>query len=124
MLVAWGMLLSFALLLPFCQFLRLLSGRWDLVIDRSAGTLRLPQSQGRREELVVPLASITTVKLETIMTRTSKGGTGFNYAPVVCFNASNGQHQEERHVVWLNKKSAHALVEWLRKQLKGHSSAM
>ena len=121
MLVVWGVFLSAVLLPACCQWLRVLSGRWDLIIDRAAGTMRLPQSQGRKEKLVVPMASITNVKLETIIPPYDRRVEP-SYAPVVCFNASNGQHQEERIVVWINKTSAQTLVEWLRKRLKAHSS--
>jgi hypothetical protein len=124
MLVAWSVILLAAVLTPFCQWLRVLSGRWDLVIDRTAGTMRLPRSQGRKEELVLPLASIIDVTLETLEYRGLKGGRSFNYAPVICFNASNGDYEEEQIVMWPSKKSAQALVDWLREQLKAYSPLM
>jgi hypothetical protein len=124
MLVAWSLIFFVAILALVCQWLRVLSGRWDLIIDRTAGTMRLPRSQGRKQELVLPLASVVDVTLDTLGYLTAKGGRSFNYAPVICFNASDGDYHEERIVMWLNKKSAQALVDWLREHLKAYSPLM
>ena len=124
MLVAWSLMFFVAVLAPVCLWLWILSGRWDLIIDRTAGTMRLPRSQGRKEEIVLPLASVVDVTLETLDYRTAKGGRSYNYAPVICFNTSDGGYQEERIVMWLNKNSAQALVDWLREQLKTYSPLM
>jgi len=118
MIVVWSIVVPFVLLASFCQWLRILSGRWDFVIDRTAGMVRLPRSQGRKEEIVVPLANVLCVDLETCEFRKAKGGSSFSYAPVILFVTGDEQPHVERLVIWLREKSAQALVDWLSGQIR------
>ncbi len=118
MIVVWSVVVSLVLLACLCEWLRILSGRWDLVIDRAAGIVRLPRSQGRKEEIIVPLANVLCVELETVEFRKAKGGSSVSYAPVVLFVTADEQPQVERLVIWLREKLAQALVDWLSEQIR------
>jgi len=119
MLVAWGTIVTAGLLVFVFQWSKLISGVKDVVIDDMARTVMLPQTMGRKESLMIPIASITGIDLEKITNRTSEGDASTSYVPTVSFTTDDGQKRKERIVKWQDESRARALATWIWLRIQG-----
>lgn len=112
--VVWAVVLGIGFTSAYWRWQNIRSGRYDLVLDESAGWLELPwkdrQGPGRR----VPLTAAKRVRVETVEERRTKGGTTRLHYPVLQFRPGHGesvrlgtfyvQSRAERFANWLSRR--------------------
>ena len=80
---------------------------------------RLPQTFGRKEDVMVAMARIEAVQVRTLTHHSSKGGTSYTYAPELMWRDEDGQLQQDKLTEWHDGSRAEAFAEWLRRRLAG-----
>jgi hypothetical protein len=118
MFLAWGIILGGGIIAGFHAYRKLVKGDSDLVIDDFRGTVTLPRTFNRQEEVVVPSEKIISIEIEEVEKRDSEGGTQRSYVPTVVFTDENGSQRREKLIEWRDEASAKGLVEWLRERLR------
>src|SRR5712672_1108189 len=66
MRVTWSLILCGALLAGAWHAFKVLSGKYDLIIDETTGSMELPATQGRKSRRRVPLSEVQGVYVETV----------------------------------------------------------
>jgi hypothetical protein len=117
MVVVWLLIGSAAAWGYVTQAKKLAAGAYDLVIDKATGTVRIPGTMGRKEEIVLPLASITGLDVDAIAKRAGKG-IAYRYAPAILFTSSDGCRQKEPLVELPTAARARALAGWIGERLQ------
>jgi hypothetical protein len=116
MAVTWCMILGGGLLAGGWHLLRILSGKYDLVLDKLGSAIELPLTHGRKTRLRVPAAIVHNVRVETVTKSTYDGeGTSPMFAPTL--EVSEPEPRSERLVEWYDDERAESFVRWLRDQL-------
>lgn len=118
MFVAWGIILGGSVIAGLYAHHKLGRGDSDLVIDDFHGTVALPRTFGRQEDVVVPSGKIVAIEVEQVEKRDSDGGTQRSYVPTVIFTSEDGSQRREKLIEWRDEASAEGLVEWLRERLR------
>ncbi len=116
--VVWGVVAGVALAVYFWRTYVVGSGVKDLVIDDERHVLSLPQSFGRKEDILVPLASVIKTDVRTRVHRSSKGGTSYTYVPRIHWRDQQGQEHEEQLIEWHDSARAYALTQWLAERIR------
>jgi len=98
------------------QWRKIAAGMDDLVIDEGAATLQLPLTYGRKELRTVSFTDVAQVRVETIVSTNSKGGTTYRYEPTLYLR--DGEAKGERLASWNAKARADSFAAWLREQLR------
>ncbi|UCD75213.1 MAG: DUF3592 domain-containing protein [Phycisphaerales bacterium] len=119
--VVWAAALGLAMLVYFWRTYLVGSGAKDLVIDDGAGMLSLPQTFGRKEDVIVAMAAVDAVEVRTITHHSSKGGTSYTYAPELSWRDEGGELQRDRLAEWHDEARAKAFVDWLRRRIAEHT---
>jgi hypothetical protein len=101
----------------FWQWRKMLSGVEDLVINKAAGTLDLPQSVtfGRKERVTAKIADIESLTVEQIAHTSSKGGVSYTYAPTLRLRGPEAGLQKLAD--WSDRVKADDFTGWLRRQI-------
>src|SRR5262249_46820404 len=99
MVVVWSIVLGSAGLGYLILAARVASGKADLVIDRFQRTLTLPQTFGRKEPVVVPMADLVAIEAVTVEKQASEG-TIRQYVPTVRWRDAGGDLQEGKLAEW------------------------
>jgi hypothetical protein len=115
--VVWAAVVAVAAGMYFWRKLVVGSGAKDLVIDAEAGMLSLPQTFGRKTDVVVALNAVSGIDVERIVHHGSKGGTSYSYAPRILWKRDDGTAENDRLVEWWDEGRAGAFATWLRGQL-------
>jgi hypothetical protein len=113
----WGFVLVPSVLIYFWRTFVVGSGAKDLVIDEDARTLSLPQTFGRKLDIIAPFDAVTELDVEEIIHRSSKGGTSYTYAPRLTWNDEQGAPRQERLAEWHDARRAGHFIAWLRDRL-------
>jgi hypothetical protein len=113
----WAVVLAAAVGVYFWRKLVVGSGAKDLIIDADGGMLSLPQTFGRKTDVVVALDAVSGIDVERIVHHSSKGGTSYSYAPELKWTRNGGPVQSDRLVEWWDEARAGAFADWLRQQL-------
>jgi hypothetical protein len=113
----WMVVLAAAIGVYFWRKLVVGSGAKDLIIDTDAGMLSLPQTFGRKTDIVVALDAVSGIDVERIVHHGSKGSTSYSYAPRLNWNSDDGAVESGRLVEWWDADRAEELAGWLRGQL-------
>jgi len=116
--VVWACVLVPAVVVFLWKKLRIGSGARDLIIDRDDRMLSLPQTFGRKEDVIVPVEGITSVEVQQIAHRGSKGGTSYTYAPTLHWTDDAGEPRSDKLAEWMSESRAEAFAEWLREQIE------
>jgi hypothetical protein len=114
----WGVAIAAALVVYFWRTYLVGSGAKDLVIDDDAGMLSLPQTFGRKEDVIVAATAVDAVAVRTIAHHSSKGGTSYTYAPELTWRNREGQIRQDRLAEWHDESRAEAFADWLRNRLQ------
>jgi hypothetical protein len=96
------------------QWQKTRSGRFDLIIDESDGTVELPVTFDRKERISLSSSDIVDVTVETIANKGSEGGTSYTYAPTLNLRDRPAAKLAE----WYTQSRAQQFADWLRPQLK------
>jgi hypothetical protein len=111
----WGIVLGLGLIAVLWQWLRLRSGRLDMVIDESAGWMEVPAEGGNRQPRRIPFTAVQRVDVETVSERTSGRRNTVTYHPVLHLRTGHGDsirvgkfHLETR---------AQGFADWLRQKV-------
>lgn len=123
MCVAWGVILGGGGIAALNCHRKLARGDSDLLIDEFRGTVTLPRTCGRREEVVVPWEKIIALDVERIETRNSDDEIQRDFVPTIVFTADDGSQRRDKLIEWKDEASAEGLVEWLRERLKVQPSS-
>lgn len=114
-LVVWAVVLGIAATAGIWQWGRIRTGRYDLVFDEPGGWIEVPALDKRSSRRRVPTDKIARVEVETVVTRTSKGGTSRSYIPLLHFQPGYGDSVRLRSFVLETR--AEAFAEWLRQKV-------
>jgi hypothetical protein len=116
MLVTWTAILCGGAVAGAWHAFRVLSGRYDLIIDELNGAIELPITQGRKSRCRLPFSSVQSVYVDRIQ-KPSGGGeqSSPKYAPTL--NIQGATPATERLVEWFDAEKAGLFVEWLREKL-------
>lgn len=95
--------------------IRILAGKYDLVIDDLHGTIELPATQGRQERRRVAFANLDCIRLETEVHRDADGDASYAYIPTL--HLAGVTPETERLNKWYDESKARAFVDWLRTTL-------
>jgi len=98
------------------QWRKIAAGKDDLVIDEGAATLQLPLTYGRKELRTVSFADVGQVRVETIVSTNSKGGTTYRYEPTLYLRHDGAKG--ERLASWNALARADSFAAWLRERLR------
>lgn len=118
MIVAWGVILGGGGIAYFYFHRKLARGDSDLLIDDFRGTVALPRTCGRQDEVVVPSGKIMAIEVERVEKRDSDGDIQHSYIPTLIFADDDGSQRREKLTEWKDEASAEGLAEWLRERLK------
>lgn len=92
------------------------SGKSDLVIDRIRQSVELPRTFGRKMKIQIPISDIKNIFIETVVTKSRKGGTTYTYVPTISWRgAESGKGKLSE---FYTKPRAEKFVAWLRSQFK------
>ncbi len=114
----WACILIPALTAYFWRTFLVGSGAKDLVIDDNHESLSLPQTFGRKTDVLVPIAMIADIDVETITHHSSKGGTSFTFAPGLTWTDDAGTTRRDKLADWRSLDRAKDLVDWLKDHLR------
>jgi hypothetical protein len=92
-------------------------GDFDLVLDVFGRSITLPRTLGRTTDVVVPMSSVTSIEVEQVEKRRSKGSVHYAYSPTLVFTDDDGMTRRERLIEWSDAKRAGLLTGWLCKRL-------
>ncbi len=115
MAVAWSLILGSGVAAGGWQASRVLSGKYDLVLDELSQSLELPLIQGRTVPKIVPFSAIQTVEVETV-SRPSARGRQSSVAYVPTLKLREGA---EPITEWYNEYKAKEFALWLRDKIAG-----
>jgi hypothetical protein len=107
---AWAIVIAVPILVFIALWLRLASGREDLVIDRDAGTITLPRNFGRWQTITFGMDRIISADL-------LESGQGRRYRchPTLFFH--DPEPKSARLGNWADSRKGRAFIEWLRNQI-------
>jgi hypothetical protein len=114
---AWGCVLIPAVIVYFWRTYIVGSGAKDLLIDEDARTLSLPQTFGRKTDILVAFDAVTDLDVEQIIHRSSKGGSSYTYAPRLAWKDDDGATRREKLAEWHDGQRAEAFIAWLKDRL-------
>jgi hypothetical protein len=109
----WACVLGLALLVYFQRTWLVGSGAKDLVIDDETKTLSLPQTFGRKTDVIMAYGAVSKLDVQTIAHRGSKGATSYTYAPRLVWSDESGATHEEKLAEWHDAQRAEAFIAWL-----------
>jgi hypothetical protein len=115
MMVAWTVILVATLGSTAWHALRVLTGRYDLILDELGGFLELPATEGRKTRRRLPFRIITCIRIETVVTPKDSEGSTRRYA--VILELADGELKTERLVQWSDRAKIEGFVEWLHAKL-------
>lgn len=119
MLVAWGLIIGGGGAAGLYNQRKVARGDSDLILDDFRQSIVLPRTFGRREQVVIPLGSITSIEVERIEKRHSEGESiRHSYIPTVTFTDGDGAQCREKLIEWRDETSAEGLAEWLSERLR------
>jgi hypothetical protein len=95
----------------------LAGGSSDLIIDPAAQTVTLPQTSGRRSNVIVSMRSIIDVEIDQIEQRDWQGRVSYRFAPALVVDSGIGSPRRERLVEWYELGAVENLAAWLREKL-------
>ena len=112
----WTVILSGTLLAAVWHALRILSGKYDMLIDKLGGVLELPLTHGRKMRRRLPVTNVQDVQVETMrsLSKEEEQQTP-KFAPTLVI--AGDEPRSERLVEWYNRDKTEAFVGWLRGQL-------
>jgi hypothetical protein len=115
-LTVWAVVLGIGFSAALRQWLRIRSGRYDLVLDELAGTLELPTAEKAAQPRRVPFSAVKSVSVEQVPQRTSKGGSSPTYVPTL--HLESGQGGQVRVGKFHLESRANGFADWLRQKLR------
>jgi hypothetical protein len=118
MVVAWCVVLAAWLLSYIGCVWKLAQGGSDLVIDTTAQQVALPQTTGRNAVVMIPMRAITSVDVEQVEKRGSRGEKFSYYVPTLAFTDASGATCRAKLVQWFDRAKTEELAAWLRGQLR------
>ncbi|MCH8822385.1 MAG: DUF3592 domain-containing protein [Planctomycetes bacterium] len=113
--IVWACVLIPAVCMYFYKKFVVGSGAKDLVIDDVNGALSLPQTFGRKEDIIVSLQAVTDVSIDEIISRT-KNGTSVQYEAAIVYNR-DGKSIKAKLVSWGDEDRTTQFADWLRDRL-------
>jgi hypothetical protein len=115
--LTWGIVIVLASIVYVWRTYVVGSGAKDLIINTIDGVLSLPQTFGRKTDVIVPFEAVASIDVERIAHRGSKGGTHYTYAPRLHYGDERGDAQRARLADWSDAGRAEELAQWLRDQI-------
>jgi hypothetical protein len=120
-LAAWSCILCGGMAVGGWYWMRVLSGKYDLVIDELGGVLELPLTQGRKERRRVPFSNVEGMFVETKI-NPSRGRNGPTMVYLPTLNLNGTAPTTEVLVEWSDEDKAKGFIEWLRGKLPSKPS--
>jgi hypothetical protein len=116
MLLTWSVIILGGLAAGGWHALNIISGKYDLVLDKLGGFLELPATCGRKRRRCVPVASVQKVRVETVLKSTKHGEeTRPMFAPTL--DIRGPEAHSERLVEWYDAEKAGSFTSWLQGKL-------
>ncbi len=113
----WGMVLIPSVLIYYQRRYIIGSGVKDLVIDDDTRMMSLPQTFGRKTDVIVPAEAVIQVETRTHVHRGSKGGVSYTYAPTLIWQSDENDPKEGKLIEWRDENRAQAFTQWLQERL-------
>jgi hypothetical protein len=113
MVWAWGVIVAGGLAAGIWQWMRILSGKYDLILNELDGCLELPLTQGRKTRERIPYSRIQAIFVATV----EKGGENPTRFHAPSLRIGEGEGVVEKLVEWTDPDKAAAFVEWLGEKL-------
>lgn len=117
----WAVILGIGVTAAFWQWLRIRSGRYDLVVDTGAGWIELPRANDQGPRRRIPLDAVQRLDVEAVRERTSKGGFTIRYWPVVYVQPGHGERIRLKQ--FHTESQAQAFADWLGHTLRLRSNS-
>ncbi|MGO9108721.1 MAG: DUF3592 domain-containing protein [Thermoguttaceae bacterium] len=117
-LAAWGMILGTGIVMFLWKIVRLAGGRFDLVIDTTGRSIKLPGTFGRIEDVQIPWENVVGVEVQKVERRGGKGGRYYVYAPTFVVSDRGGTLRPEKLRELRDETRANDLAAWLRERLQ------
>jgi hypothetical protein len=114
--IAWSVIIAGGIAAGAWQAWRVLSGKYDLIIDERERSLELPLTRGRRERLRVPFQSIEGISVERFQNPSRSNSNGYSYVPVLRY--MDGARKSAGLAEWYEPEKAEGFVLWLRQKLQ------
>lgn len=116
MLIVWAVILSGGVMAGAWHWVRILSGKYDLIIDTQGDALELPLTCGRKARRRIAFAQVQAVRVDTIeKSSSSDGESAVMHAPTL--ELAGAENAVEHLAEWYDPARAEDFVEWLRSQL-------
>lgn len=115
MKIVWAVILIGSFVAAIWHAVKILGGKYDLILDELNGTLKLPLTCGRKTLKMFPLIEIHSTFVDTIEKRDSEGSSTFTYVPTLRISAADGP--TEKLAVWQDEDRAREFVAWLNGKL-------
>jgi hypothetical protein len=122
MTITWAVIFSGGITAAVWQAAKIAAGKYDLIIDELGSQLELPATEGRKERVRIPLASVERLLVEVVRQRSSdESETTPGYAPAI--QLAGNPSRIERLVKWYDREKADSFLEWLASKLPTGGSA-
>lgn len=118
--VAWVIILATGILSGLWHLVKIISGKYDLILDELNGAVQLPATQGRKSTKSFRLAEIHGIFVDVIETRDSEGSASYRYAPTLRLSGKDGP--KEKLAEWMDEERASEFVAWLNEKLGPRTS--
>ena len=116
MLIMLVMIIGAAIAVSARYWMRVHSGKYDLVIDELGSTLELPLTYGRDTRIRVPFSSVENVFVETVQKPMANGRrNSTSYAPTLTLRDT--QPQTQQLAQWPDEEKAREFSDWLRSKV-------
>lgn len=116
MKLTWTIVVSGGLIAGLWHAMRVISGKYDLVIEEASGDVELPVSKSRKTRRRVGAREMDSIFVETIEKSSGENGPSYSYAPTI--RLRDKAEPPERLGEWYDAEKAAAFVAWLQSKLR------
>lgn len=109
----WAVIFAGAITAGGWHWLKVLSGKYDMVIDELAGAVEVPATSGRKTSMRFPACDVRDVTIDYVVKTSNEGGTTTVYVPTL--RLAGGR--EEKLMQFYDEGKAKAFSDWLRGKL-------
>lgn len=113
--VTWGIVLAGGVAMGIWQWINILRGKYDLVLDEMRSSIQLPLTCGRKTRKTFGFGEVHGCYVETIEKRDNEGATTYTYVPTLRLTAADGPL--EKLAEWHDAERAREFVAWLNEKL-------
>lgn len=113
--VTWGVVLAGGVAMWIWNWINILKGKYDLVLDEMKSSIQLPLTCGRKTRKAFAFAEVADCYVDTIEKRDSEGSASYTYVPTLRLGSVDGP--SEKLAEWHDGDRAREFVAWLKGRL-------